>query len=155
MRVTPPLCAQDTVISRPAAPSPPTFGNAGGDEGDEEELFDAGELLHASCRGRGSRPSSRRAKKAAARAEVITSRLVFAKSRSHRAVVTTHQSIIEPKSGWASFAAPGTDHSRSRSRMRVSNSKSTAPRRLRITSSSTQSESLCWDAMNNGSLAAR
>ena len=93
MLVTPPLCAQATAVL--AAPPLTTFGaDAEVDEDDDEELVDDDSLL---C-GDGGRPLSRRAKKAAARSELITSRLVLAKSRSHCAFVCAHHGIAEPKS---------------------------------------------------------
>ena len=129
MQEAPPLCAQETVISGPATPSPPTSASDGSDEDDEEELVDDDELLRDSSCGRGGRPSSRLAKTAAALPQVITARFVFAKSRSHCALVPAHQGIAEPKSGWGSFVPPGADTPRSRNRMRESKSKSAASRR--------------------------
>ena len=91
---------------------------------DEEELVDDDGLL----RGTEGRPSSRRAKKAAARSELITMCRVFHKSGSHCALVFAHHGIDEPKSGGAVFQLPGADAPRSRARMRESRSLSAGSR---------------------------
>ena len=91
---------------------------------DEEELVDDDGLL----RGTEGRPSSRRAKKAAARSELITMRWLFANPAYHCAFVFAHHGIVEPTSGGACFALPGADTPRSRCLMRESRSLSAGSR---------------------------
>ena len=74
MRATPPLCAQAMAES---AGSPfNAFGADAAEEAGDEELLDDVELVDDDglLRGTVGRPSSRRAKKAAARSELITIR---------------------------------------------------------------------------------
>ena len=84
MREAPPLCAQRMAASadlRASEESPDEEDDEFDEEllVDEEVLVDDDEVL----RGREGRPPSRRAKKAAARVDVINKRRVFAKSASH------------------------------------------------------------------------
>ena len=100
------------------------FGADAAEEADDEELLDEEELVDDDglLRGTEGRPSSRRAKKADARSELITIRWLFAKSAYHCAFVFAHHGIDEPKSGGAFFALPGADTPRSRFWMRKSRS---------------------------------
>ena len=132
MRDTPPFCAQ--AMAESVGPPFNKFGADAAEADDEElldeELLDEEELVDDDglLRGTEGRPSSRRAKKAAARSELITIRSLRAKSAYHCAFVFAHHGIVEPTSGGAFFALPGADTPRSRCRMRESRSLSAGSR---------------------------
>ena len=132
MRDTPPFCAQ--AMAETVGPPFNKFGADAAEADDEElldeELLDEEELVDDDglLRGTVGRPSSRRAKKAAARSELITIRSLRAKSAYHCAFVFAHHGIVEPKSGGAFFAIPGADTPRSRCWMRESSSLSAGSR---------------------------
>ena len=155
MRQVPPLCAQAMAVSAglPRAGAPEETDDEEEVVLDEEELVDDEDLL----RGKGGRPSSRRAKKSPARSEVITNRRGVAKSAYHCAFVFAHHGITEPESGGASCALPGADNPRSRRRMRDSSSLSRPSRRSGTDSPRASRGRFCWDDLREpvGALRAR